>query len=134
MRSLLLIVLFAISTLVQSAPHFDNSKMPPTKSKHFLEQCSDIGIVDATSYSFAYGHCLSYTRGVVVGYSLTKVSAKLWCVPPGTTSEALTRTILAWVELNTDRFNALMSKFPGTNAATAVIIAALSEGFPCSLQ
>lgn len=132
MRVLLFLALLW-SSVCSASQHYDGSQMPSVKVKHFLEQCSGIGVYDATSNSFAYGYCLGFTNGIVLGYQTAKVTdRKLWCIPPRTNNQALMARVITWIEANIEEYDLLMSRFMGSSAAAAVIVAALTKGYPCS--
>jgi hypothetical protein len=122
---------------VGATPHYDGNEVLSVRVRHFLEQCSNITVYDATTTSFARGVCMGYTRGLVEGHQIaTRMNQKptkspVWCLPPKINSATLMQVVDDWINTHPSQYSRIMDIFTDTNAATAVILAAVLEKYPC---
>jgi Rap1a immunity proteins len=105
--------------------------------REFLTNCSGVTITETVSQAIAYSTCVGYARGIADGHQITVDGmarilsnkdtdrVRLWCVPPSTTNEIMMGVVVSWIDNNPQEYIALMDKFDGITAATAVIVKAL---------
>ncbi len=111
-------------------------------SKDFVGVCSGIDMTNPEVHLIAVSECMGRVRGFVDGHDLTvamiqmasgnKRSNALWCMPTNVTSDQLLSDVMDWADRNPSAYVEVRSKMDDNNSATAVMIRALRETYPCA--